>query len=97
MAAADELRIRVAGKGGHAALPHRTVDPIVAAAHVITALQTVVSRSCDPTQPSVLTIGKDSEAVTPAMSFRTRSSWTGPCAPMITATAESLAVRPSSG
>ena len=58
MAAADELRIRVVGKGGHAALPHRTVDPIVAAAHVITALQTVVSRSCDPTQPSVLTIGK---------------------------------------
>ncbi len=58
MAAADELRIRIVGKGGHAALPHRTVDPIVAAAHVITALQTVVSRSCDPTQPSVLTIGK---------------------------------------
>ncbi len=58
MAAADELRIRIVGKGGHAALPHRTADPVVAAAHVITALQTVVSRSCDPTQPAVLTIGK---------------------------------------
>ena len=57
MAAADELRIRIVGRGGHAALPHRTADPVVAAAHVITALQTVVSRSCDPTQPSVLTIG----------------------------------------
>jgi amidohydrolase len=58
MAAADELQIRIVGKGGHAALPHRAVDPIVAAAHVITALQTVVSRACDPIQPAVLTIGK---------------------------------------
>ncbi len=58
MAAADELHIRIMGKGGHAALPHRAIDPVVVAAHVITALQTVVSRSCDPTQPAVLTIGK---------------------------------------
>ena len=58
MAAADELQIRIVGRGGHAALPQRTVDPVVAAAHVITALQTVVSRSCDPTQPAVLTFGK---------------------------------------
>lgn len=58
MAAADELRIRILGKGGHAALPHRAVDPIVVAAHVITALQTVVSRSCNPVESAVLTIGK---------------------------------------
>jgi amidohydrolase len=58
MAAADEIQIRIVGKGGHAALPHRTADPIVAAAHVITALQSVVSRTCDPIQPAVLTIGK---------------------------------------
>ena len=58
MAAADELRIRILGKGGHAALPHRATDPIVVAAHVISALQTVVSRVCDPTQSSVLTFGK---------------------------------------
>ena len=43
--------------GWTAALPQRTVDPVVAAAHVITALQTVVSRSCTP-QPAVLTFGK---------------------------------------
>ena len=58
MAAADELRIRIIGKGGHAALPHRSVDPIVTAAHVISALQTVVSRNCNPVEPSVLTFGK---------------------------------------
>lgn len=58
MAAADEIQIRVVGRGGHAALPHRTADPVVAAAHIITALQTVVSRNCDPTQPAVLTFGK---------------------------------------
>ena len=46
------------GRGGHAALPHRTVDPVVAGAHVITAFQTVVSRHCDPTQPAVLTFGR---------------------------------------
>lgn len=58
MAATDEVQIHIKGKGGHAALPHRTVDPIVVAAHVVTALQTVVSRHCDPTQPSVLTFGR---------------------------------------
>lgn len=58
MAAADEILIRIVGKGGHAALPHRTADPVIAAAHVLTALQTVVSRSCNPTQPAVLTFGK---------------------------------------
>jgi len=58
MAAADEVQIRVVGRGGHAALPQRTVDPVVASAHVITALLTVVSRNCDPTHPAVLTFGQ---------------------------------------
>ncbi len=58
MAATDEVNILIRGKGGHAALPHRAVDPVVVCAQVISALQTVVSRSCDPTQPSVLTFGK---------------------------------------
>ena len=58
MAAADEVHIRILGRGGHAALPHRTVDPVVASAHIITALQTVVSRNCEPTHPAVLTFGR---------------------------------------
>jgi amidohydrolase len=57
-AAATHFRIIVRGRGGHAAAPHETVDPIVVAAHVVTALQTVVSRSVDPADEAVLTIGR---------------------------------------
>jgi amidohydrolase len=57
MAAADLVRILVRGKGGHGALPHQTVDPIVAAAQIVTALQTVVSRNVDPLETAVLTMG----------------------------------------
>ena len=57
MAAADLVRITVRGRGGHGAFPHQTVDPIVAAAQIVTALQTVVSRNVDPLATAVLTIG----------------------------------------
>ncbi len=58
MASADELYITIHGKGAHGALPQDGIDPILAASHVITALQQVVSRKCPATIPSVLTIGK---------------------------------------
>ncbi len=58
MASADEIYITIEGKGGHAALPHQTVDPIAVAAQVITALQQVISRKSNPLTPSVLTFGK---------------------------------------
>jgi len=58
MAAATHFRIIIRGRGGHAAAPHQTVDPIVVSAHAITALQTVVSRSIDPEAPAVVTIGR---------------------------------------
>lgn len=58
MASADEIYITITGKGGHAAQPQRTVDPIAIAALVITGLQQVISRKCDPLSPSVLTFGK---------------------------------------
>jgi len=58
MAAATHFRIIIRGKGGHASSPQDTVDPIVVAAHVIVALQTVVSRSVDPGKTAVLTIGR---------------------------------------
>jgi amidohydrolase len=57
MAAQDEFTARLIGRGGHGALPHRALDPIVAAAHAIAALQTVVSRSVDPIEPAVVTVG----------------------------------------
>ena len=56
MASADELYITVKGKGGHAAAPHLAVDPILIASHLIVALQQVISRNCNPHNPSVLSI-----------------------------------------
>jgi amidohydrolase len=56
-AAADEFRITVRGRGGHAAYPQTTRDPIVAAAHVIVALQHLISRRTDPLHAAVLTVG----------------------------------------
>ena len=58
MAGADRFEIVIHGKGGHGAMPHRAVDPIVAAAQVVVALQTVVSRNIDPTAQAVVTVGQ---------------------------------------
>jgi amidohydrolase len=57
LAAADRFDIVVHGKSGHAAMPHTTVDPIVAAALLVGQLQTVVSREVPPTMPVVVTVG----------------------------------------
>ncbi|HTO76725.1 MAG TPA: amidohydrolase [Thermoanaerobaculia bacterium] len=57
MAAVDEFEIRVEGPGGHGAAPHETADPIVAAARIVEALQTVVSREISPLEPAVVTVG----------------------------------------
>jgi amidohydrolase len=57
MAAQDEFSARILGRGGHGAQPHLAVDPIVAAAQAINALQTVVSRTVDPMQAAVVTVG----------------------------------------
>lgn len=57
MASSDELYLTVTGQGGHGAMPQLSVDPILIAAHLITALQQIVSRNADPVIPSVLTFG----------------------------------------
>src|SRR5262245_58710490 len=57
MAAVDRLQIVVRGRGGHGGKPHRSAHPVVAAAHVVAALQTVVSREVSPLQSAVVTIG----------------------------------------
>ena len=56
MASADEIYITVKGKGGHAASPHLTVDPILISSHLVVALQQLVSRNNNPFNPSVLSI-----------------------------------------
>lgn len=57
-AAPTAFRITIIGRGGHAASPHQAIDSVVVAAHVVTALQTVVSRSMSPAEAAVLTVGK---------------------------------------
>lgn len=58
MAATDEFTITVTGRGGHAAQPHTTIDPVVIGAQLVNALQTVVSRGTDPLDSVVLSITK---------------------------------------
>ena len=59
MASADELYITVRGQGGHAAAPHKLpTDTVLAASHIVVALQSVISRHCPPDVPSVLSFGK---------------------------------------
>lgn len=59
MASCDEVHITIKGKGGHAALPHQTIDPVIIAAQVLLSLQTIISRRHNNVQsPSVLSFGK---------------------------------------
>jgi len=58
MASSDEIYITVKGTGGHGAIPHQLVDPVLIAAYIITGLQQIVSRNADPAIPSVLSFGK---------------------------------------
>ncbi|APW63842.1 amidohydrolase [Paludisphaera borealis] len=57
LASSTSLNVTIRGKGGHGAMPHRTVDPIVLAALAILDFQTIVSREIEPIQPAVVTVG----------------------------------------
>jgi amidohydrolase len=58
MASTDELYVTVKGKGGHGAQPQQNIDPVIITAHMLTALQQIVSRFSDPKSPCVLSFGK---------------------------------------
>lgn len=58
MASTDELYVTVKGKGGHGAMPHLNIDPVLITAHIITGLQSLVSRRANPIIPTVLSFGK---------------------------------------
>ena len=58
MASADVWEMNIQGQGGHGAMPHNAVDPTVAVAHIISMLQTVVSRELDPLESAVVSVGK---------------------------------------
>lgn len=57
-AEADSFKITILGYGGHGAYPHKAVDPILIASHIVIALQSIVSREVDPLEPAVVSIGK---------------------------------------
>ncbi len=57
LANVDSVDITVKGVGGHGAYPHTTKDPVLVAAHIVTALQSLVSRNVDPQKPAVVTVG----------------------------------------
>jgi hippurate hydrolase len=57
MASSDDVTITLTGVGGHGAMPHRSQDPIVAAASIVMTLQTIVSRNVDPQHTAVITVG----------------------------------------
>ena len=57
MANVDSVDITLYGKGGHGAYPHTTIDPVIQAAQLVLALQTIVSREVDPIKPAVITVG----------------------------------------
>lgn len=56
MASLDVFDIEITGRGAHGAMPHHGVDPVVAAAHVVTALQTIASRNADPIEAAVISV-----------------------------------------
>lgn len=58
MASADEIYITVKGKGGHAAMPEKNIDPVLITSHIIVALQQIVSRHASPKMPTVLSFGR---------------------------------------
>ncbi len=58
MASTDEVYLTVKGKGGHAATPHLTIDPVLIASHIVVALQQIVSRNNTPWIPTVLSFGR---------------------------------------
>jgi len=64
MAAADVVKITVTGQGGHASMPHGATDPVPVACEIVTALQTMITRTVDAFKPAVLTVAKISAGTT---------------------------------
>jgi amidohydrolase len=58
MASMDQIFMRVHGRGGHGAMPHQNIDPVLITAHILVALQQIVSRMANPSVPTVLSFGK---------------------------------------
>ena len=57
MSAADSFKITIFGSGGHGSMPHRCIDPVVIASHIVVRLQTIASREVPPNETAVVTVG----------------------------------------
>ena len=75
MAAADRIEIHIEGRGGHGAHPHLTVDPVVVAGHIITAVQSVVARNVSPLDTAVVSLCAMHAGNLAAMSVVPREAW----------------------
>lgn len=101
MASCDEIYITIHGKGGHGATPHQCIDPILIGANIVTNMQQIVSRKCDPKIPCVLSFGHfealGATNVIPSKAllkgtFRTMNEeWRAEALQLIKSTAEKLA------
>ena len=69
MAAADRFWVRVIGRGGHGAMPHLAIDPVVAAAAAVGALQPLVARETSPTTAAVVTVAEFNTGARPGKPF----------------------------
>ncbi|MCF8369391.1 MAG: amidohydrolase [Bacteroidales bacterium] len=58
MASTDEIFLTIIGKGGHGAIPHKNIDPVLIASHIVVAMQQIVSRNSNPAMPTVLSFGR---------------------------------------
>jgi metal-dependent amidase/aminoacylase/carboxypeptidase family protein len=82
MAAADRITIEITGRGGHGAHAYQTVDPVLVAAHIITAVQSIVSRNVRPIDSAVVSLCAMQAGDLGAFSVcRARPRWWAPCAP----------------
>ena len=101
MASSDEIYLTIEGKGGHAAMPEKLVDPVIITSHILIALQQIVSRKSSPKTPSVLSFGNISgkgatnvipDFVDVAGTFRTfDEKWRAEALLLITQMAEGIA------
>ena len=65
MAAADRFFVKIKGRGGHGAMPHLSIDPVIAATAVVASLQSLVSRETSPTGSAVVTVARFNTGASP--------------------------------
>src|SRR3546814_20138278 len=75
MASADEFRITVRGRGGHASMPHQAADPIPIACEIVSSLQAMVTRRVDAFDPAVVTVAKIRAGTTTNVIPETSTLW----------------------